>query len=52
MGLPSVAQETERPCLSTGHLLAREVVRKHLTAARQHLQNLRSRQSSKIEGDT
>ena len=28
MDLPSVAQETERPCLSTGHLPAPEVVRK------------------------
>jgi hypothetical protein len=28
MDLPSVAQETERPCLSTGRLPAPEVVRK------------------------
>lgn len=38
MDLPSVAQETERPCLSTGHLPAPEVVRKYLTDACQHLQ--------------
>lgn len=33
MDLPSVAQETKRPCISTGRLPAPEVVRKcfHLT---------------------
>jgi hypothetical protein len=31
MDLPSVAQDTERPRISAGHLPAPEVVRKHLT---------------------
>jgi len=39
MDLPSVAQETERPCLSTGHPPAPEDVRKHLTGARQQPQH-------------
>ena len=39
MDLPSVAQETERSCLSTGHPPAPEVVRKHLTGARRQLQH-------------
>jgi len=33
MDLPSVAQETERSCLSTGHPPAPEVVRNHVNAA-------------------
>ena len=38
MDLPSVAHETERPCLSTGHPPAPEVVRKHLAGARRQFQ--------------
>ena len=39
MDLPSVAQETERPCLSTGHPPAPEDVRKHLTGARRQFRH-------------
>ncbi len=39
MDLPSVAQERERSCLSTGHPPAPEAVRKHLTDARWQLHN-------------
>jgi glutaminase len=36
MDLPLVGQETERPCISTGHLPAPEAVRKLLFDAGQH----------------
>ena len=67
MDLPSVAQETERPCLSTGRLSAPEVVRKlHPKPASPSAMPmegipsgavarrslLRSRQPSRNEGDT
>lgn len=39
MDLPSVAQETGRPCRSTGHPPVPEAVRKHLTGACRQLQN-------------
>lgn len=65
MDLPSVAQETERPCLSTGRLPTPEAVRKwlHLTpvslfARDGNGEGRRSplppafRQPSKNEGDT
>jgi hypothetical protein len=65
MDLPSVAQETERACISTGHLPAPEVVRMFLSDPHQSVTGRENPvgqrrspflaafpSSVKIEGDT